>query len=100
MTHRDDSLDPYIRSRQQFLDRFVGKLLRDLCKQIARDHRRLVLDEMDSFRNGVGGRPEWGAAATIGTYFPGFLWIRLRSLTPGPPPFSSMNSTPLASSAA
>jgi hypothetical protein len=26
------------------------------------------------------------------TYLPGFLWIRLRSLTPGPPPFSSMNS--------
>ena len=56
MTHRDDSLNPYIRSRQQFLDRFVGKLLRNLCKQIARDHRRLVLDEMGSFRNGVGGR--------------------------------------------
>jgi hypothetical protein len=31
------------------------------------------------------------------TYFPGFLWIRLRSLTPGPPPFSSMNRMPAAS---
>ena len=28
------------------------------------------------------------------TYFRGFFWVRSRSLTPGPPPFSSMNSTP------
>jgi hypothetical protein len=27
-------------------------------------------------------------------YFPGFFLIGSRSLTPGPPPFSSMNSTP------
>jgi hypothetical protein len=33
-------------------------------------------------------------------YLLAVLWIRLLSLTPGPPPFSSMNSTPLASSAA
>jgi hypothetical protein len=26
--------------------------------------------------------------------FRGFFWVGLRSLTPGPPPFSSMNSTP------
>jgi hypothetical protein len=32
-------------------------------------------------------------------YLPGFLWVRLRSLTPGPPPFSSVNSTPAASNA-
>jgi hypothetical protein len=32
-------------------------------------------------------------------YFPGFLWVRLRSLTPGAPPFSSVNSTPAASKA-
>ena len=34
---------------------------------------------------GVCGRPN---------YFRGFFWVRSRSLTPGPPPFSSMNSTP------
>jgi hypothetical protein len=58
--------------------------------------RRLVLDEMGSFRNGVSGRPEWGSAATIGTYLYHLAswWIRLRSLTPAPPPFSSMVSMP------
>ena len=39
-----------------------------------------------------------GDAAII--YFPGLLCIRLRSLTPGPPPFSSMNSMPAFSRAA
>jgi hypothetical protein len=33
------------------------------------------------------------------SYLLGFLWARLRSLTPGPPPFSSMNSTPAISKA-
>jgi hypothetical protein len=32
-------------------------------------------------------------------YFPGVLCARLRSLTPGPPPFSSMNSIPADSKA-
>ena len=32
-------------------------------------------------------------------YLLGFLWTRFRSLTPGPPPFSSVNSTPAASKA-
>jgi hypothetical protein len=38
-------------------------------------------------------------AATTGTPLLGFLCIRLRSLTLGPPPFSSVNSTPAASKA-
>jgi len=38
--------------------------------------------------------------ANQGPLVPGFLWIRLRSLTPGPPPFSSMNSMPAFSRAA
>jgi hypothetical protein len=33
-------------------------------------------------------------------YLLGLLWIRLRSLTPGPPPFSSMNSMPAFTRAA
>ena len=37
----------------------------------------------------------WMAATLDGPpYFPGFFLTRSRSLTPGPPPFSSTNSTP------
>jgi hypothetical protein len=33
-------------------------------------------------------------------YLPALLWIRLRTLTPGPPPFSSMNTMPALTRAA
>jgi hypothetical protein len=36
--------------------------------------------------------PRWACGRTA--YFRGFFWVQSRSLTPGPPPFSSMNSTP------
>jgi hypothetical protein len=48
----------------------------------------------------AGLRPELSPDRTIGYYArQGFLCWRFFSRTPGPPPFSSMNSTPAASSA-
>ena len=41
-----------------------------------------------------------GPALRRKAYLLGFLWTRFRSLTPGPPPFSSMNSVPAFSRAA
>ena len=46
-----------------------------------------------------GSKPQCSGWTPRVPYLLGFLWIRLRSLTPGPPPFSSMNSTPAASKA-
>jgi hypothetical protein len=46
----------------------------------------------------VRSTPPYGRRQCV-VYLPGFLWVRLRSLTPGPPPFSSVNSTPAASKA-
>jgi hypothetical protein len=55
-----------------------------------------VLDDFGFALQGGGPALDFDSRVS---YFSGFLWIRLRSLTPGPPPFSSMKSTPADSSA-
>jgi hypothetical protein len=73
----------------------IGSDARSVLIRIPQEKRGEVgpfFESRTKHRLSDGGTPH--------TYFPGFRWTRLRSLTPAPPPFSSMNSMPAASSAA